>query len=211
MFSIPSSLVPAMAHVPADLLFLALLAVSLALIFAGGTLAKILAFIVVGLVGAVFGGVLVAQYISPQWDVVGVLLGFIIGGLLGMALLSLGVGLVVGYAGYILAGGFGLSSTLALVAGFIFFIIGLVLSSKILKIVTAVAGGVLLFNVLVYFGLGVPVSTLVAVALTLIGLWVQLTSGRRMPKPTATNVGQTSTSSKQRRGAFSWGVKEDED
>jgi len=182
-----------MAHVPADLLFLALLAVSLALIFAGGTLAKILAFMVVGLVGAVLGGVLVAQYISPQWDLVGVLLGFVIGGLLGMALLPLGVGLVVGYAGYILALGFGLSSTVALVAGFIFLIIGLILSSKILKVVTAVAGGFLLFNVLVYFGLGVSVSTLVAAALTLIGLWVQLTSGRRVSKPTATNVGQTST------------------
>jgi len=194
MFSIPSSLVPAMAHVPADLLFLALLAVSLALIFAGGTLAKVVAFIVLGLAGAVLGGVLVAHYISPQWDLLGVLLGFVIGGLLGMALLSLGVGLVVGYAAYIIALGFGLSSTVALVAGAIFFIIGLVLSSKILKIVTAVAGGFLLFNVLVYFGLDPLLSVLVAGALTLAGLWVQLSSPRRVIKPPATNAsGQPGT------------------
>ena len=178
-----------MAHVPGDVLFLALLVVSLALIFAGGTLAKVLAFIVVGLLGAVFGGVLVAQYISPQWDLVGVLLGFVIGGLLGMALLSLGVGLVVGYATYIIALGFGLSSTAALVAGAVFFIVGLVLSSKIIKVVTAVAGGFLLFNVLVYFGLDPLVSTLVSLVLAVVGLWVQLVSGRRARRPVATNVG----------------------
>lgn len=189
MFSLPSSLVPAMAHVPPDLLFLALLVVSLALIFAGGTLAKLVAFLVVGLLGAVFGGFLVAQYVSPQWDLVGVLLGFVIGGLLGVSLLPLGVGLVVGYAAYLLALGFGLSSTLALIAGVIFFVIGLVLSSKIIKIVTAVAGGFLLFNVLVYFGLAPLLSTLVAGVLTLIGLWVQLSSRRRVIQPAATNMG----------------------
>lgn len=178
-----------MAHVPAYLLFLALLVVSLALIFAGGTFAKVVAFMVVGLLGAVFGGVLVAQYISPQWDLIGVLLGFVVGGLLGVALLPLGVGLVVGYAAYLLALGFGLGSTLALAAGVIFFIIGLVLSSKIIKVVTAVAGGFLLFNVLVYFGLSPLVSTLVAGVLTLLGLWVQLTSRRRVvTHPPATSV-----------------------
>jgi hypothetical protein len=178
-----------MAHVPPYLLFLALLVVSLALIFAGGTFAKVVAFMVVGLVGAVFGGVLVAQYISPQWDLVGVLLGFVIGGLLGMVLLPLGVGLVVGYAGYLLVLGLGLSSTVALAMGVIFFIIGLVLSSKIIKVVTAVAGGFLLFNVLVYFGLDPIVSTLIAGVLTLIGLWVQLTSRRQYKRPATMTVG----------------------
>ena len=172
-----------MAHVPKDLLFLALLVVSLALIFAGGTLAKVVAFIVVGLLGAVFGGVLVAQYISPQWDLLGVLLGFIIGGILGVTLLPMGVGLVVGYAAYIIALGFGLSSTVALVAGVIFFVVGLVLASKIIIFVTAVAGGFLLFNVLTYFGFDPLASTLVAGGLTLIGLWVQLATRRRVIRP----------------------------
>jgi len=178
-----------MAHVPGDVLFLALLVVSLALIFAGGTLAKVLAFIVVGLLGAVFGGIIIAQYISPQWDLVGVLLGFVIGGLLGMALLSLGVGLVVGYTAYIISLGFGLSSTVALVAGVVFFIVGLALSSKVLKVVTAVAGGFLLFNVLVYFGLDPLVSTLISAALTAAGLWVQLASRRPATQRAAPNPG----------------------
>jgi len=196
MFSIPGMLAPAMAHVPGPLLPLILLVAALVLIFAGGTLAKVIAFIVVGLVGAVFGGALVAQYISPQWDLVGVLLGFVIGGLLGVALLSLGIGLVVGYAGYLLALDFGAGSLIALAAGVVFFIVGLVLARKILDIVTAIAGGFLLFNVLTYFGLGLTLSTLVAAALTLIGLWVQLSSGRRKARPAATNVGgQPSASS----------------
>jgi hypothetical protein len=189
MFSIPSSLVPAMPHVPGDLLFLGLLAVSLVLIFAGSTLAKVLAFVVVGLVGAALGGVVVAQYISPQWDLLGVLLGFVIGGLLGVALLSLGVGLVAGYAAYILALGFGLSSTVALVAGVVFFIIGLVLSSKILVVATAVAGGFLLFNALAYFGFDPTLALVVAGALTLIGLWVQMGPRRRVTQPATTSVG----------------------
>jgi len=193
MLPISSSLAPEMAHVPADLLFLVLLGVSLVLIFAGGTLAKVVAFLVVGLVGAVFGGAMVAQYISPQWDLVGVLLGFIVGGLLGMALLSLGVGLVVGYAGYALALGFGLSPTLALVAGLVFCIVGLVLASKILTVVTAVVGGFLLFNVLTHFGLGPALSTLVAGALALIGLWVQLSSRRHATRQVAANVGSERT------------------
>ena len=177
-----------MAHVPADLLFLVLLGVSLVLIFAGGTLAKVVAFLVVGLVGAAFGGAMVANYVSPQWDLIGVLLGFVIGGLLGMALLSLGVGLVVGYAGYALALGFGLSSTLALISGVVFFVVGLILASKILTVVAAVVGGFLLFNVLTYFGLGLVLSTLVAGALTLIGLWTQLSSRRRVTQPVTGNI-----------------------
>lgn len=189
MLSIPSSLFPAMAHVPTDLLFLVLLGVSLVLIFAGGTLAKIVAFIVVGLVGAAFGGSLVAHYVSPQWDLVGVLLGFVVGGLLGMALLSLGVGLVVGYAGYVLALGFGLSSSLAIVAGVVFFIVGLILASKILTVVMAVVGGFLLFNVLSYFGLAPALSIVLTGVLTLIGLWVQLSSRRHVTRPPAANVG----------------------
>jgi hypothetical protein len=132
---------------------------------------------------------MVAHFISPQWDLLGVLLGFVIGGLLGMALLSLGVGLVVGYAGYALALGFGLSSTLALVAGVIFFVVGLILASKILEVVTAVVGGFLLFNVLTYFGLGPALSTLVAGALTVIGLWVQLSSHRHVTRQVAESTG----------------------
>lgn len=182
------NLPPVLGHVPAELL-LALLGVSLVLIFAGKILVKVVAFLVVGLVGAAFGGTLVAQYVSPQWALIGLLLGFAIGGLLGMALLPLGVGLVVGYAGYIAALDFALGTTMALVAGVAFFVVGAMLSNKVIGVVTAVAGGLLLFDVLTRYGLGSTMATVVAALLTVVGLWVQVAPARRPSQPTATQVG----------------------
>ena len=187
MYTIQSILAPALAQLPAWLLVLSMVAVSLVLIFAGRTLVKVVAFLAVGLAGAGFGGALAAQYLSPQWGLLGVFLGFVIGGLLGVALLPLGVGLVVGYAGYLVALDFGFASTMALIAGVAFFVVGADLSGKILGAVTAIAGGILLFDVLTRYGLGPTLATLVAAALTIAGLWIQLAPDRRLTQPT--NVG----------------------
>jgi hypothetical protein len=46
--------------------------------------------------------------------------------------------------------------------------------------VTALAGGLLLFNVLTTVGLGLTLSTLLAAGLTLVGLWVQYSPERRV-------------------------------
>lgn len=179
MFSIPNISVPAMAHVPPPLLLLGLLGASLVLIFAGRALAKVVAFLAVGLVGAAFGGAIAVQYLPPAWSVLGVLLGFLVGGLLGVALLVLGIGLVVGYAGYLLALDLGLGPTMALVLAVAAFVIGLVLSERILSVATAFAGGLLLFNVLTLYGFGLTSATLVSAALALMGLWVQLASDNK--------------------------------
>ncbi len=190
MLSIPHILAPALAQVPASLLVLSLLVVSLVLIFAGRTLVKVVAFLVVGFAGAAFGSILAAQYLSPQWAIIGLLLGFVIGGLLGVALLPLGIGLAVGYAGYVIALDLALGPTAALVAGVAFFVVGAFLSGKILGAATALVGGLLLFDVLTrYAGFGPTVATVIAAALTLIGLWVQLMPERRLTQPTTTNVG----------------------
>ncbi len=189
MVQIPDSLSPVLPGVPASLLLLALLGVSLVLIFAGRTLAKVVAFLAVGIVGAAFGGTLAVQYLAPQWHILGVLLGFVVGGLLGVALLPLGIGLAVGYAGYIIALDLALGPAAALIAGVAFFVVGALLSSKILSVATAVIGGLLLFDVLTRYGFGSTLATLVAALLTLVGLWVQLAPGRRPSQPTTTNVG----------------------
>ncbi len=190
MLSIQNILAPALAQVPASLLVLALLAVSLVLIFAGRALVKVVAFLAVGFVGAAFGSMLAVQYLSPQWGILGLLLGFVTGGLLGVALLPLGIGLVVGYAGYIIALDLALGPLAALIAGVAFFIIGAMLSGEILGAATALVGGLLLFDVLTrYVGFGPTMAIVVAGALTLIGLWVQLAPGRRPAQPTTTNVG----------------------
>lgn len=186
----PHTLPPVLGYFPAQLLLLALLGASLVLIFAGRTLAKVVAFLAVGLVGAALGGTLAAQYLPPMWGVFGALLGFVMGGILGVALLPLGVGLALGYAGYVVALGFALGSTMALVVGVVFFVVGAILSNRILSVTTAVIGGLLLFDVLTrYVGFSSTIATVVAAFVTLIGLWVQLAPGRRPPQPTTTAVG----------------------
>jgi hypothetical protein len=189
MMSIQSLIGLIQAHVPEPLLLVALLGFSLAFIFAGETLVKLAAFLLVGLIGATFGGTLAVQYLSHSWEIVGVLLGFVIGGLLGVALIPIAVGLAVGYAGYVVALDFALSSTMALIAGVALFIVGLALSSKIVSVATALIGGLLLFNALTYYGLGSTISTVVAALLTVIGLWYQLGPERRMSQPATTSVG----------------------
>lgn len=190
MVSIQQMLGPALAQFPAWALVLALLAVSLVLIFAGKSLVKVVAFLVVGFLGAAFGGSLAVHYLSPDLGFVGVLLGFVAGGLLGLVLLPLGVGLAAGYAGYLVALDLALGPMVALIAGATFFIVGALLSGKILGIATAVVGGLLLFDVLSRFvGLDPFVATLLAAALTVVGLWVQLAPERHPTQPTSTAVG----------------------
>ncbi len=194
MFSIHDILAPVTAHVPAPLVLVALLGISLVLIFAGRTAAKVVAFLAVGLVGAAFGGTLAAQYLPPYWSMIGLLLGFVVGGILGVALLALGIGLLVGYVAYLMALGFALGPTISLLVGVAFFIVGVVLSGKILTLATAVFGGVLLFDVLTRYGFGPTMAIVVAGAITLIGLWVQLAPQRRLTQP-ANVGGQPSASS----------------
>lgn len=189
MFQIPHMLWPVLPGVPAPLLLLGLLGVSLLLIFAGNTLAKVVAFLAVGVVGAAFGGSLAVQYLAPHWQIVGALLGFVVGGLLGVVLLPLGVGLAVGYLGYLVALDFALGPTAAIIAGVAFFVVGALLADKILGVATAAIGGLLLFDVLTRYGFGPSLATLVAALLTIVGLWVQLAPGRRPSQPTTTAVG----------------------
>jgi hypothetical protein len=189
MPNLPHLLAPLLGSVPAELLLLALLGVSLVLIFAGRTLAKVVAFLAVGLAGAALGGTIFAHYLPPFWSIIGVLLGFVIGGVLGIALLSLGMGLLVGYVSYVVALGFSLGPNIALLVGVAFFIVGVILSGKILSLATALFGGLLLFEVLTRYGFGPTFATVIAALLTLVGLWVQLVPSRRPAQPTATNVG----------------------
>jgi hypothetical protein len=189
MMPFPNSLSPVLPGVPAPVLLLALLGVSLLLIFAGRTLAKVVAFLAVGMIGAAFGGSIAVQYLVPQWQIVGLLLGFVMGGLLGVVLLPLGVGLAVGYAGYVIALDLALGPTAAIIAGVALFVVGALLSSKILSVATAMIGGLLLFDILTRYGFGSILATLVAALLTLVGLWVQLEPGRHPAQPTTTNVG----------------------
>ena len=192
MISIPGQFEHLLNGLPSWPLVLTMLVVALLLIFAGRTVVKVLAFLVVGLIGASIGGMLGAQYLtSIGWAgiLLGALIGFIAGGLIGVLLVAVGIGLAVGYAAYLLTLDFVASTTVAIVVGVVFFIIGLALYGKILSLITALAGGLLLYDALRLYGLDPTLTTIIAVLVTLAGIWVQYGFGRRRPTAAATTVG----------------------
>ncbi len=181
-------------QVPAWLPLLALLAVSLVLMFAGRSVVKVIAFFVVGLIGAAIGGTLAAQFLPGAGDLgtlLGSILGFAIGGLIGVVLVMVGIGVVLGYGAYALTQQFISGNIIPLVVGFVFFIVGIALYNKILGVVTALAGGFLLFDVLTTYGAGSTLSIVVAAALTLAGIWVQedMHRKKKVSQPTISNAG----------------------
>ena len=181
-------------QLPGWLPLLALLAVSLVLIFYGRSVVKVIAFFVVGLIGAAIGSALAAQFLPGAGDLgtlLGGLLGFAIGGLIGVVLVMVGIGVVMGYGAYTLTQQFVSGNIIPLVVGFVFFILGIALYNKILGVVTALAGGFLLFDVLVAYGAGSTLSIVVAVALTLAGIWVQENMHRKKKasQPTLSGAG----------------------
>jgi hypothetical protein len=188
MVSFPSQMAPLANAVPAWALLLSMLVVSLILLFAGRKVVKFLAFLVFGLIGASIGGILVAQLLAGAGSlgtIIGLLLGFILGGFIGVMLLALGIGIVIGYAAYVLTASLVSGTAVPLIVGFLFFIVGLALHNKILSFVTAVAGGILLFDVLEIYGLGSILSAVIAVVATLAGIWVQESQRKRMVAPPA--------------------------
>jgi len=191
--SIPSQFGHLLNGLPSWPLFILMLVVSLLLIFAGRIVVKALAFLVVGLIGASIGGMLGAQYLTSlgsAGSILGVLIGFVAGGLIGLLLVRAGIGLAVGYAAYLLTLDIVSDATVAVVIGIIFFLIGVVLYNKILSLVTAVAGGFLLYDALRLYGLAPTVSTVLAAVVTLAGIWVQYRP-RRRAQPVFTSVTST--------------------
>jgi hypothetical protein len=181
MFSISSQFAQLLNGLPVWPLFVMLLVISLLLIFFGRAVVKVLAFLVVGLIGASLGGMLAAQYLTSLGSLgslLGLLIGFVVGGLIGLLLVRVGIGLAVGYAAYLLTRDVVSITTAALVVGVIFFLAGVALYNKILTLVTAVAGGFLLYDALrIYFD---PIIAAVLAALvTLAGLWLSFRRRRK--------------------------------
>jgi len=176
----PAGIFPHVISGTGGLLYaLVLLVISLALIFAGRSVIKALAFLVAGLAGAAFGaaaGTLVLGFIGT---VIGAFVGFIIGGLLGLLLVHLGIGLAFGYFGYLITKDLTHVLLLALAVGFVLFVVGLAASGKLLEVATAALGGVILYTVLVYFGAAPSYAGVISVVLALVGLATQWRSRRQ--------------------------------
>lgn len=185
MTPITSEFAHLLGNLPTWPLFIVLLVISLLLIFFGRSLVRALAFLVVGLIGATAGGMLVAEYLPSLGSlgvILGLLVGFILGGIIGLVLLPLGIGVAVGYAAYLLTLNLVGNTTAGLVVAIVFFAVGAVLYKKILMLVTAVAGGFLLYDALGFY-LDPTVAAAIAIIVTLAGLLVNLARGRRGPSP----------------------------
>ncbi|MGD0145425.1 MAG: hypothetical protein ABSB53_01035 [Nitrososphaerales archaeon] len=182
MASITDQFSQLLKGVPSWPLIIAMLVVSLLLIFAGRKVIKALAFLVVGLIGSSIGGMFAAHYLTSLGSfgtVLGVLIGFVAGGLIGLLLVRVGIGLAVAYAAYLVTVDIVSSTVAAFVVGFVFFVVGWILYNKILSLVTALAGGFLLYDALRLYGLNPTVSTILAVLVTLAGIWVNFRHRRR--------------------------------
>lgn len=152
---------------------LALLVVSLALIFAGRTLIKVLAFLVVGFAGATLGALIGGSYLGFAGLLVGGVLGFLLGGLLGHLLLPVGIGFALGLLAFTTAQAFTRSASLSLIVGLAFTVVGILLSNDILALISSVLGGLLLFNVLMSLGFPPVPAALLSAGLSIAGLILQ--------------------------------------
>ena len=161
-------------------LFAVILAlVALGLMFSGRSIIKGLAFLAVGLAGAAFGLVVGGSLLGVIGAVIGGVLGFLAGGVVGLLLVDVGMGLALGYFGYLATRGLTSVFVLAVAVGVILFIVGVAISSKLLDLATAVLGGVILDGVLVFFGVSPPYAAVISVVLAAIGFFVQLRNRRR--------------------------------
>ena len=157
-------------------LLVLLIAFSLALAFAGRRLVKALAFITGGLVVGSIGVSLASSYLAGMGNLgalIGGVLGFLVGGFIGLALVYFGIGIGIGYFGYIIAASFVSNSLIPIAAGIVLFLLGIFLANKILSVATSVLGGILMFEVVSSLGAGDVLSLILALGVALFGIWVQ--------------------------------------
>lgn len=158
---------------------LVLALVALALIFAGREIIKGLAFLVVGLAVAAFGVAAGGALLGVVGAIIGGVAGFLIGGLIGLLLVDFGMGLALGYFAYLASRYLTHSVVLAVVVGIVLFFVGVAISSKLLELVTAAVGGLVLYSVLVFFGVAPFDSAVLSILLALVGFFVQRSRRRK--------------------------------
>jgi len=152
---------------------LVLLVLALALIFVGRSIIKALAFLVVGLAGATFGAVLGSLMLGLLGAILGAVLGFVVGGLVGLLLVHIGIGLALGYFGYVITRDITHVFLLAVIVAILLFVVGIVIASRILELGTAVLGGVILYGVLTFFGIAPFFAVLIVIVVSMVGFYLQ--------------------------------------
>ncbi len=183
-FATRETFLPSALSSPGDMVFaLILLLLSLALIFAGRSVIKGLAFLVAGLAGAALGLTLGSAFLGVIGAIIGGVLGFIVGGLIGLLLVHVGIGLALGYFGYLVASHLTHVFLLAAVVGVVLFIVGVALSNRLLELMTAILGGVILYGALVFFAISPLYAAVISIVLAAVGFYVQSETHRRGGPP----------------------------
>jgi hypothetical protein len=170
------------------LLALILLALSLVLIFAGRRMVKTVVFLIAGIAGAAVGAAAGAILLGVIGLVVGGIVGFVIAGLLGYLLLHLGIGIAMGYFAFEAVRSLTGSFIVSALAGIIFFIVGIILTNRVLEFVTAFIGGLIFYSVAVFFGLPTPIAAFASIVIAALGFFSQMRSKRKsvpssVPRP----------------------------
>lgn len=163
------------------LLFL-LIVLSIALALAGRRLVRALAFITGGLAIGSIGVSLTAAYLPGTGNfgaLLGGAVGVFVGGFIGLAMVYFGIGIGIGYLGYVIASSLVSNHTILLAVGIVLFVAGVFLASKILSVATSILGGILIYNVLSSLGAEFVLSSFLGAGIALFGIWVQMWSESR--------------------------------
>jgi uncharacterized membrane protein YccC len=105
----------------------------------------------------------------------------------------IGVGIVLGYLGYSIASTATGSEIISIVVGAALFIMGVVLANQFLSVATAILGGLLLFDVLTYLGMGFVISAIAGIVVAAVGAWVQLMETRYLARRRTVRTTTTTT------------------
>jgi len=152
--------------------FVALLVVSLLMIFVGSRFTQGLAYVAVGLVGGSIGFSLGLSY-GSLGSMVGFISGFLLGGAAAVFLLPLGLGLVLGFMGYQVAASLTAIAVIPFMAALVAFTYGLLLTDLLLPVVSSAGGGLIFYTAAVSHGVSSGETLLAAATLSVVGVIVQ--------------------------------------
>lgn len=164
---------------------LALAIISLALLFAGRSVIKAVVFLAGGLAAATIGLAAGGILLGPVGAIAGGFIGFVIGGAMGVLLVPVGLGLALGYFAYLSTRFLAHSEILAVSVGVVLFFVGVAASTRILELVTAMVGGVIMYGVVVFFGAPPAAAGAISLVLTVAGYLTQRGQQRARGGPQA--------------------------
>ena len=154
---------------------LMLIILGLVVAFFGRKLAKIVFFLVGGIIGALLALLISPMFISPPYSYIAAVVGFVIVGLIFFLLMRFGAGIVAGLAAFMLLRGI-VDVLLAIIIALIVLIIVIVLFDKVLSIITAFVGSLIFMTGLQQAGASLPVflQIIIIATITILGSLIQL-------------------------------------